>query len=150
MNKNLSVKVFSAEDTVFLNFARAEEYFANATAEPSSVQAKIAAARKAVAKSKKTSTRTKKTKPFASSTSSATKSDRINTCPSCCRDFNTMTIQILNFSVQVDTLQISSLQRSTPPHLTDCAIVAAAVGHPPPARVDVLRHEGNPNGVGGH
>ena len=73
VKKNLSVQVFSAESTVFLNFARAEEYLANTTVEPSSVQEKIKAARKAVAKNKKTSA-SSKSKPFASSSSSATSS----------------------------------------------------------------------------
>ena len=49
---NLSVQVFSAESTIFLNFARAEEFLAYSSVEPTSVQGKIAAARKAVAKAK--------------------------------------------------------------------------------------------------
>ena len=45
---NVSVEVFNAESTLFLNFARAEEYLANASDE-SSISDRIAAARKAVA-----------------------------------------------------------------------------------------------------
>ena len=53
VRKNLSVEVFSSEDTLFLNFARAEEFLATSTSEPS-IQEKIAAARKSISKNSST------------------------------------------------------------------------------------------------
>ena len=47
--KDVSVKVFSSESTLFLNFARAEEYLASSTS-GMSIKSQIAAARKSVAK----------------------------------------------------------------------------------------------------
>ena len=47
--KDTVVKVFSSEDTLFLNFARAEEYLASSTSR-FSIKAQLAAARKSVAK----------------------------------------------------------------------------------------------------
>ena len=50
ITKNLSVEVFTAEDTLFFNFARAEEFLASASAELS-IAEQIEAARKVVASS---------------------------------------------------------------------------------------------------
>ena len=50
ITNNLSVEVFSSEDTLFLNFARAEQFLAQGKPAPS-IKEKIAAARKVVSKS---------------------------------------------------------------------------------------------------
>ena len=53
LTKNLSVDVFSSEATLFLNFARAEEFLSQSKAAPS-IKEQIAAARKSISKSPKT------------------------------------------------------------------------------------------------
>ena len=63
MTKNLSVKVFNAEDTLFLNFARAKEYLANSTTKPS-IAERTSSARKTVAT--KGAQKTKSTRTGAS------------------------------------------------------------------------------------
>ena len=71
LKKNVSVQVFAMEDSVFMNFARAEEFLANTPVEPTSVQSKLAAARKAVAKAKKPR---ENAQPVAAAASSAASS----------------------------------------------------------------------------
>ena len=64
---NVSVKVFSAESTIFLNFARAEEYLSTAKS-GGSIKEQIAAARKSISKTPKASaSRSRKLQPAATS-----------------------------------------------------------------------------------
>ena len=75
VSKDLSVKVFSSEDSLFLNFARAEEYLASSKSEPS-IKEKIAAARKAVSKKASTSHTAGAASASSASSPAANKSSR--------------------------------------------------------------------------
>ena len=72
VQKNLSVEVFSAEDTIFMNFARAEEFLSKSKS-VMSIKDQIAAARKSVSKSPKARRKTSAAPARATATASPKK-----------------------------------------------------------------------------